>query len=88
MSLASFMINLLSPLQPLQTRPKTSEAVSETIDGLVATLSMLNNELRNMLQQADTKGTIKDKRMKRCLSRIRDTMEALAVAEDLRAKLI
>lgn len=62
--------------------------MSETIDALVATLSMLNTELRNMLQQADIKGTIKDKRMKRCLSRIRDTMDALEVAEDLRAKLI
>lgn len=48
---------------------------------------MLNTELRNMLKQADAKGTIKDKRMKRCLSRIRETMEVLAVAEDLRAKL-
>ena len=49
---------------------------------------MLNTELRNMLQQAEVNKTIKDKRMKRCLSRIRETMEALAVAEDLRAKLV
>jgi hypothetical protein len=86
MSLSSLKANRCSPF--LQTRPKTSDAVAETIDGLVDTLSMLNTELRSMLQQADTIGTIKDKRMKRCLSRIRDTMEALAVAEDLRAKLI
>ncbi|GHJ86266.1 hypothetical protein NliqN6_2668 [Naganishia liquefaciens] len=70
------------------SRAKTLEAVSGTIDGLVATLSMLNTELRNMLQQAEVNKTIKDKRMKRCLSRIRETMEALAVAEDLRAKLV
>jgi hypothetical protein len=55
---------------------------------LVTTLSKLNTELRTMLEQPDVKRTIKDKGMRRCLNRIRDTMETLAAAEELRSKLL
>jgi hypothetical protein len=62
-------------------------AVNETIEVLVSTLSKLNTELRTMLEHPDVRRTIKDKGMKRCLNRIRDTMETLTAAEELQLKL-
>lgn len=70
-----------------QETPRALPAVADTIEVLVATLSKLNTELRTMLEQPDVKRTIKDKGMKRCLNRIRDTMETLAAAEELQLKL-
>jgi hypothetical protein len=67
--------------------PRTLAAAAETIEVLVATLSKLNTELRSMLEQPDVKRTIKDKGMKRCLNRLRDTMETLAAAEQLQLQL-
>lgn len=61
--------------------------VSDSVDTLVTTLERLNSELRRMMEQPDIAGTIKDKGMKRCLTRMRDTMEALAIAEEVRAKI-
>ncbi|KAJ9107317.1 hypothetical protein QFC21_000767 [Naganishia friedmannii] len=66
---------------------KSHQVVSESVDTLVMALERLNSELRRMMEHPDIGRTIKDKGMKRCLTRMRDTMEALALAEEVRAKM-
>ncbi|KAJ9123388.1 hypothetical protein QFC22_001587 [Naganishia vaughanmartiniae] len=66
---------------------KSHQVVSESVDTLVTALERLNAELRRMMEHPDIGRTIKDKGMKRCLTRMRDTMEALATAEEVRAKM-